>query len=239
VRRLIVATWAMSVAAVSAASAQVGYDPARSPYTDLERSHELTYLSGYYRARIDPARVAPRSGPMMGVRYQWRAGGPANLMAEFARVESERRVLDPDLPGNCTAGPPEDCKLIGMYRWPLYFADFGLAFNVTGARAYRKLVPEGRLGLGIVTDFHTRSDVGDFAFGTKFSMSLGAGVRWIPAGRYQVRLELADRIYTVKYPDTYRQLAPDSTRIIPSNRKPSAWLHNGALSLGVSYLFGR
>jgi hypothetical protein len=252
--RLLAPTLALAVAA-SATSAQVGYDPARSPYTDLERSHELTYFSGFYRAHLDPARVAPRSGPMVGLRYQWRAGGPVNLMAEFSRVESERRVLDPDLSGNCTGGPPEDCKLIGMYRWPLYFMDFGMAFNVTGARAYRRLVPEGRAGLGFVTDFHTRSDVGDFAFGTKIAMSLGAGVRWIPKGRYQVRLEFADRIYTVKYPVSYYAAAPDSSAIlIQPNRPPvlsgiatccgatskeSRWMNNAAFTIGISYLFGR
>ena len=230
---------ALAVVPISGGGAQVGYEPARSPYRDLERSHELTYFTGYYRARLDPARVAPRSGPMMGVRYQWRAGGPANLMAEVSRVESERRVLDPDLPSGCTSGPPEDCRLLGMYRWPLYFMDLGLAFNVTGARAFHGLVPEARAGFGFVTDFHSRSDVGDFQFGAKMVMSLGGAVRWIPTSRYQVRVDFVDRIYTVKYPDTYRTVAPGSAPIRPANSKPSAWMNNGAFTIGVSYLFGR
>jgi hypothetical protein len=132
-----------------------------------------------------------------------------------------------------------DCKLIAMHRWPLYFTDFGLSLNLTGGRSYHRLVPELRAGLGLVTDFHSRADVGDFAFGTKFAMSYGAAIRWIPRRRYQVRLGYADRVYTVKYPESYFAIAPDSSRIRPLRTKPSAWLNNGAFTVGISYLFGR
>ena len=229
----------MAFMALSSAGAQIGYEPARSPYRDLERAHELTYFSGYFRADLDPARVAPRSGTMMGVLYQWLVTGPVNLTAEVARVESERRVLDPDRRATCATGPVADCKLIAMYRWPLYFTDFGLALNLTGGRTYHRLVPELRGGLGFVTDFHSQADVGGFAFGTKLSFSYGAAIRWSPGGRYQVRAGFADRVYTVKYPESYFAIAPDSSRIRPLRTKPSAWLNNGVFTLGLSYLFGR
>src|SRR5205085_6419012 len=53
-------------------AAQVGFTPPRSPYRDLEATQEATLYSGYYRARLDPAQVAPRSGPILGAHYQWR-----------------------------------------------------------------------------------------------------------------------------------------------------------------------
>ena len=233
------ATFAVALTALSSAGAQVGYDPAHSPYRDLETTHELTYFSGFYRAHLDPARVAPRSGTMMGVLYQWLTSGPVNLTAEVARVESERRVLDPDRKATCASGPVADCKLIAMYRWPLYFTDFGLSLNLTGGRSYHRLVPELRAGLGLVSDFHSHADVGDFAFGTKFAMSYGTAIRWIPRRQYQVRLGYADRVYTVKYPESYFAIAPDSSRIRPLRAKPSAWLNNRAFTVGISYLFGR
>ena len=58
----------------STAGAQVGYPPERSPYRDLEYRQELTLLTGYYAASADPAGVAPRSGPMLGLRYDVRVG---------------------------------------------------------------------------------------------------------------------------------------------------------------------
>ena len=256
-KKQLMATFALAFVALSSAGAQVGHYPARSPYRDLEKAHELTYFSGLYRAHLDPARVAPRSGAMIGVLYQWLASGPLNLTAEVARVASERRVLDPDLPKTCASGPVADCKRIAMYRWPLYFTDLGFAMNLTGGRTYHRLVPELRAGLGIVTDFHSKADVGDFAFGTKFASSFGAAIRWIPRGRYQMRLGFSDRVYKVKYPDAYYAPAPDSSRILCDRAtargfglqgaglpcagisKPSRWLNNGAFTIGISYLFGR
>jgi hypothetical protein len=189
--------------AASVAGAQVGYEPARSPYRDLEHPHEITFLSGNYFAKRDVARVAPRDGAMLGFRYQWLAAGPVNLMTEVSRVESERRVLDPELPGTCTGKPAADCRLVSMYRWPLYFLDAGIAVNFTGPRSYRRLVPEVRTSLGLVSDFHSSPDVGDFTFGTRLTFGFGAGIRWIPRNAYQVRLDLGTKAYTVNYPSTY------------------------------------
>ena len=95
------------------ASAQVGYPPRQSPYRDLRETMEFTLYSGYYRAKKDPARVAPVSGPMIGAHYQWRAGGPAHLTVDVARVESERRVLDPEKTGTCVL-TDVNCKSAGV-----------------------------------------------------------------------------------------------------------------------------
>ena len=238
----------------SPAAAQVGYDPAKSPYRDLESSQELTFITGQLRASADPARVAPQTGPVLGLKYQWLVGGPANITAEITRVASERRVLDPLLPATCTTAPAGDCKLINTYRWPLYFADLGMALNLTGPRTFHSVVPEVRGGLGFVTDFHEKPDVGDFGIGTRFVLSYGAGVRWVPGGRYALRLDFGDRLYSVKYPESYFTPAPDKSLIrepscpegvtdnTSGNCRPakrSAWLHNGLLTVGISWLFGR
>jgi len=87
------------------AHAQVGYDPAHSPFRDIETTQEVTLYSGYYRAKADVARVAPRSGPMLGAHYQWRVNGPASFTFDVARVASERQVLDPAQPTTCAPKP--------------------------------------------------------------------------------------------------------------------------------------
>ena len=137
-------------------AAQVGYPPQQSPYRDLRETMELTFYSGYFRAKKDPARVAPVSGPIVGAMYQWRAGGPAHLTLDLARVESERRVLDPEKGGiiapattGCVLTDP-NCKSAGMYRWPLYMLDGGLTMALTGERSFMKMVPLLKAGDGIV-----------------------------------------------------------------------------------------
>jgi hypothetical protein len=220
-------------------TAQVGYDPRQSPYRDLRETQEITFFSGYYRAKTDPARVAPQSGPIFGALYQWRASGPFHLNVSVARVSSERRVLDPDLPGTCTGIPAGDCKLIDTFRWPLYFIDGGMALSLTGARSFYHLMPEVKLGAGAATDFRTQADVGDFAFGTRFAFNWGAGIRWVPGGAWQVRADLSNHLYAIKYPNAYYVAAPDQSVIFTNKQSNTAWLNNPSLTIGFSYLFPR
>lgn len=220
------------------AFAQVGYPPQQSPYRDLRETMEISFYSGYYRAKKDPARVAPVSGPMVGAHYQWRAGGPANLTMDVGRVESERRVLDPEKLGACLL-TDVSCKSAGVYRWPLYTLDGGLAMALTGERSFLRLVPEVKAGVGIVTDFHGQPDVGQFGFGTRFALTWGAGLRVLPGGRYSLRADISNRLYSVKYPISYYVPADDGTLIFTAQQNRSAWLNNPAFTIGVSYLFSR
>jgi hypothetical protein len=241
VRRLQIAITiaCAGVCVVPALSAQVGHEPQTSPFRDLRERQEVTVFSGYYRAKRDPAGTAPGSGPMVGVNYQWRAGGPAHLTFAVSRVASERHVLDPELPATCTPNPTGNCKLIGTFRWPLYFADAGLAVSLTGSRSFHRLVPELKSGVGLASDFRTRADLGGFAFGTRFAFTWGAGVRWVPGGRYQVRAEFLNHLYSVRYPDAYYLPALDGSRLFTTDQSRSAWLNNPGLTIGLSYLFSK
>jgi hypothetical protein len=224
--------------AVGEASAQVGYPPQQSPFRDLQRSQEVTFFSGYYRAKKDPARVAPRSGPMLGAHYQWRASWPLNLTVDLARVESERRVLDPEKSETCPSADRE-CKYLGTWRWPLYMMDAGASLALTGARSFFRVVPELRGGLGLATDFHSQPDVGEFAFGTRFALSWGAAVRWVPGGRFQLRADFMNHLYSIRYPQTYYTPTDDGTSVFTNQQNQTAWLNNPSISLGISYLFSR
>ena len=57
---------AAALVAASPASAQVGHDPAKSPYADLEYSQEFTLLGGYMKMRHDPAGILPKGRSMLG-----------------------------------------------------------------------------------------------------------------------------------------------------------------------------
>ncbi len=232
-------TLVLPLVATSAATAQVGYVPERSPYRDLDRNHELSLLTGHFRSPADPARVAPVSGPIMGFRYNWLISGPANLSADVARVGTFRRVLDPLFNGTCAGREAKDCKMVSTYRWPLYFADLGLALNLTGSRSYRRLVPEVRAGAGFLTDFHTKADVGDFRIGNRFVLSYGAGLRLVTRSRVSARVDLGNRLYPIAYPESYYTPAPDTTRIRPPLSDRSVWLNTTSFTFGLTYLFGR
>jgi hypothetical protein len=235
----VAAVAALMVIAAATASAQVGYPPAQSPFRDLRERQEVTFFTGWYLAKKDPARVAPQSGPLVGAHYQWRASGPANITFDFARVETERRVLDPERDESSCAADSLECKYLGTMRWPMYMADLGLALALTGSRSFLRLVPEVRAGLGLASDFHTQPDVGNFAFGTRFAFTWGAGIRWVPGNRFQLRADVINHLYSVRYPDQYYMPAGDGTSIFPADQSRSAWLNNPAFTIGLSYLFAR
>jgi hypothetical protein len=217
----------------STAGAQVGYPPTRSPYLDLTYSQEITAIGGYYWSRVDPAGVAPKSAALAGVHYEWRAGGPAHLTGELVRIASSRTVLDPSRPAAS--------RSLGEQSWPIYGADFGLGMSLTGARSWHELVPEVKAGVGILSDFKGKSDIGGFRYGTRFALTWGAALRYVPSGgsRYQLRADLTNRLSSIRYPDVYFRPTTSGVTPIVTGRDQSVWRNNPSLSIGLSYLFSR
>jgi hypothetical protein len=220
------------IGAAPQAVAQVGHTPEESPYVDLVYRHEATTFTGYLNTRRDPAGVAPRSGPLAGVRYALHLAGPAHFTARVAYARSERTVLDP-------LEPAATRVVLPAANVPLLLGDAGIALSLTGFKSWHRLVPEVNGGLGFVSDFRTEGDVGGFSFGTRFALTLGAGVRYVPGGRFQLRVDVTDNLYRITYPDSYYRTASDQTAILGPRQAKSLWTHNPSITLGVSYLFWR
>jgi hypothetical protein len=212
--------------------AQVGHVPQRSPYIDLEYRQEATLFAGYYEAGTDAVGVAPRSGPMVGVRYDLRLAGPAYLTSKMAYVGSQRTVIDPRR--------PEGQRVVESdVSWPLYMVDVGISLNLTGQRSYRHLVPFLNGGIGIASDLKGGADVGAWRFGTPFALSLGGGIKWVPSGNLQARVDVGSQLYQIKYPNSYYTASSDGTSVLRPSDSKSDWTSNIGISLGVSYLFFR
>jgi hypothetical protein len=208
---------------------QVGYPPERSPFRDLEYRQELSLYSGYYQAQLDPEGISPQSGPLVGVRYELRIGGPMQLSVRMARVSSERTIIDPGL--------AEEARAVATRDLGLYLVDAGFTFNLTGQKSWHGLVPLLSAGGGIVSDFKGTRDVGGFRIGTPFAISLGGGVRWVPSGPYQVRLDVLSYWYEIRYPSTYFTATPPNSPVRTGSQ--SVWTRNLAFTLGASYQFFR
>jgi hypothetical protein len=222
----------VALALPAAASAQVGSLPENSPFRDLEYRQELTAFTGWFLASKDPAGVAPRSGPLLGARYDVRIGGPAQFSARLATAFSERRVIDPTERGAS--------RELGVQEQALYLADAGITVNLTGQKSWHTLVPFTQLGVGIASDFKGR-DAGGYRFGTTFAFNFGGGLRWIPRDRWQVRADLTDWLYQIQYPETYYvpTTVGGSDAVLRATDAKSVWKHNVALTIGGSYLFFR
>lgn len=228
---------AVLVGARAAGAQTVGYPPTNSPYRDLDYRQELTLLAGQFNAARDPLGVAPQSGPLVGVRYAVRLGGPAEFTARAARVFSNRLIVDPRL----TAATRER----GEQSWPLYLSDIGIAVNLTGQKTLRGFMPVVQAGLGIASDFKGKADFesstygGGYKFGTSFALSGGLGVRYAPGGSFQLRADVTDWLYQIKYPSSFSVPPAGGAAVLPVGQSASLWKHNAAFTLGASYLFFR
>lgn len=228
-RSFLTAALAVALLATSA-SAQVGHTPESSPYRDLEYRQEMTLFSGYYSPSKDPAGVAPQSGPLIGLRYDVRVGGPAYLTARVSRVFSQRTIIDP------TKLP--DQRTIGTESWPLYLSDVGISLNLTGQKSLHHLVPVLNGGIGIATDFKG-ADQGGYQVGTQFALTFGGGVKWVPSGgRLQLRADVTDHLFQIQYPTSY-STPPGANEPAVVSGADNVWKHNATFTLGASYLFFR
>lgn len=222
---------AIALAFVAASGgAQVGHLPANSPFADLESGQELTLFGGYFAAARDPLGVAPRAAPMFGLRYEKTVGGPAALLVRLAHVTSERNAVDPTSVA---------ARQLGRHKVGLTIIDANVAVNLTGQKSWHNLVPVLNLGAGLAICGCT-VEADPYRFGTPFAFSLGGGVRYVPGGRFQLRVDLNDYLYQLKYPAEYF-VAPSATAppVAPADQAKSFWKNNLAVTIGASYLFFR
>ena len=229
-RRLAAAALVLASTAGSA-RAQVGYTPEQSPFHDLVYRQELTLFTGLFHASEDPAKVAPRSGPMFGAKYAVRVGGPAWFTARLGMVSSDRRIINPL--------HPVATRFVGTKSSNLWLADVGLDLALTGQKSFHNFVPVIGAGAGIASNFDSKADSGGYKFGTNFAFTFGTGLRWVPGGRWQARVDLADYLYQITYPDQYYLTASDSTSVLTAKQATRVWKHNVALTIGASYQFFR
>jgi hypothetical protein len=230
-RGLLAAAVLLLAAPAAAAAQDVGHLPENSPYRELPFRQEATVFGGWYAAAADPAGVAPRSGPLVGLRYEIRIGGPAQFYARTGLVQSERTIIDP-------VNPPAT-RTVGDTDVRLLLADVGLSMNLTGQKSWHGLVPVASGGLGIASDLD-EADVGGFRLGTTFAINLGVGVRWVSQGNLQLRVDVTDHLYQVKYPDSYfRTPSGGGEPVRAATDQQNLWRHNAALTIGASYLFFR
>lgn len=222
----------LAVLAALPLQAQVGHLPERSPYRDLEYRQELSFFGGYFNAQRDPAGVAPRPGVQAGARYEILMGGPASFYARVSGIASERMQIDP--------AKPAATRQLGVRSVKLLQADVGLTANLTGRKSIWRMVPTISAGLGVLSDLGSRADTGSYKFGTPFAISLGAGVRYAPGGRFQLRVDLTDHLYRIKYPQSYFvSTAASGAPVLGGSDKGSVWTNNAGITIGASYFFYR
>jgi hypothetical protein len=228
VNRLVIAMTLMLIP--GSVGAQVGHLPQDSPFRDVPYRQELTTYSGWYSGAEGSAGVGPQAGPIVGLRYEIRIGGPAFFSVHAGHAFSKRDVIDP-------LNPPETRQL-GTKDVSLLLLDAGITLNLTGQKSWNGLIPFMRFGVGVAANAGSRADPGNFTIGTPFALVLGTGVRWTPGGRWQLRLDVSDHLFRLNYPSAYGS-TPEGGGAPVLADKTSEWKHNGVFTIGASYIISR
>ncbi|HLB53995.1 MAG TPA: hypothetical protein VJK71_02720 [Gemmatimonadales bacterium] len=214
------------------ALAQVGHDPARSPYRSLRYGQFLGVTSGWFAGSGGPLGVAPHGGASVGLRYDLLATGTVSLGFAASMANLKRMVIDPTLPLEFAASGPVPQRT--------FFGETILQFNLTGGKSWNRLAPFASAGLGLALAERTPEDGSGFSFRAKLAVTPGIGTRIFLAERLFLRLEARGVFWQVSYPPSYRQnpsTAPNQPPVLAAPAKE--WLTNGWLTAGVSYAFRR
>jgi hypothetical protein len=211
------------------AAQEVGHDPTHSPYHDIPRGGGPLFTMGYLSGTRGRVGVGPSSGAVWGLRWNARVGGMTTLVANLAYAQTNRFVVNP-------ADSAKDQKT-GPFASPTAMVDLGLQFALTGGKTWHGVSPYLGTALGFAMQTAAPRDSSNYKFGTKLTLSPLIGMQWLPARRVTVQADLRLVFWKLNYPISYKQIAADSTRVLPLDAAESQWTRHPYVSIGVGWTF--
>jgi hypothetical protein len=213
-------------------AAQVGHDPAHSPYRTLRYSQFIGVNGGLLNGNGGSLGVAPHHGPVVGLRFDFLSAGTLNLGIAVSTANLERLVVDPRKPiATAVSGPTKVRAGVG---------ELIIQFNATGSKTWHRIAPYVAGSLGMMLAETVPTDSSGFKFRTRFLLTPGIGARVFVTDRLFLRLEARTAFWSVSYPGTFRSPPSSDPSQPPVLSAPTKeWLANGWYSVGLSYAFSR
>lgn len=207
-----------------------------SPYEFVERGQFMAPTAGYLVTSRGLLELGPRSGPVYGLGYSVRLGGPFNLDASASVIPTTRTVMD-TVPGDSAVlvdNPLAGVTPIGEHDLGIGLLAVALRFDVTGPRTYHHLMPYVIFGGGVafrlwengIADVHL-IEARRFKFNRTFTGQIGGGVELLLGDRFTVRLDARDLFWKLKIPVAFQRL----------NVPEDEWVQNLHANLGIGLRF--
>jgi|SoiMethySBSTD1v2_1073268.scaffolds.fasta_scaffold933511_2 opacity protein-like surface antigen len=195
------ATIAMLAMLTQAAEAQVGHDPARTPYSDVRHGVWIVLSGGQFFGNGGDVGVAPHDGPTFGVKMSFMANKTVQLNGGFYYGMLGRMIYDPTQPQGDRFTGPVDNDVIWL--------DGSINFNLMGGKTWHRLAPYigSGLGMAIVEDVQGTN----FNLGTKFVFSPLIGVRFFVTDAVALSLENRFNFWNIKYTASFAQESVSSS----------------------------
>ena len=211
---------------ITPCAAQVGYEPARSPYRDMPGGAVWVVGIGHLGGSRGDVGVGPADGVTGGVRYEVPFGAVgASLGLAYVRPTRFIKTLD------------GTWHQTGPFRTQMALADAGLQLVLTGRKTWRRLAPFVGASIGVVVGSDTPYDSSGYRFGTKLTLAPNAGLRWYPARRVSVRTDVRLLLWRLHYPLSYKQPGADSTRLLAPAAPVDQWTSHPWVTIGVGWIF--
>ncbi|MEO8636030.1 MAG: hypothetical protein ABI587_12200 [Gemmatimonadales bacterium] len=188
-------------AVTTSLAAQVGHDPATSPYRDIPNGKSLTFLIGDVGGDGGKVGVGPHHGRSYGGRLDLRISGPVQFGLGVSQANLERLVVSADdSVAKRTTGP---------FDQKLTMIEATLQLNITGRKSWHRLAPfvSGTAGWvhGSSLPASAAKDSSGFKFGSKLYFAPTIGLRIIITNNLQLRLDARQLFWKLKYPLSYTQ----------------------------------
>jgi hypothetical protein len=214
-------------------SAQVGHQPDRSPYRDIQlRSGPVAFVG---RLSGDRGRAGPGLSNAMtfGIRYEVPTGQSLLIQFTAAYLQGDRFIIDP------RADSTSPQRRTGPVNSAAVLTDINAQLRLTGAKSWRGLAPYIGAGLGLMYDANSPGDTtgSGYTLGTKFTLSGAAGVRWFPSTRVIVNADIRAMMWRLRYPISFHTPAGDGSRVVPLTEPLTDWTLRPWISLGIGWTF--
>jgi hypothetical protein len=215
-----------------AAAAQVGHDPAHSPFQPIATRSGLTLVGGYLSGSGGKVGVGPSDGYLAGVRYDMRLTGPTDLTVGVTWNRLQRMVPHPSAAA--------DAQLTGPVRQSTVIAEGGISILLTGDKTWKGLAPYLGATLGLAFGGTVPADSSGFRFKTKFLSGPHLGLRFYAGRSVFVRVEGRLLFWQLKYPTSFFETPdiPDGTPLLdPAVTSTSEWTAHPSLQIGLGFAF--
>jgi hypothetical protein len=214
-------------------TAQLGHDPAQSPYRDIARGTGFIFFAGHLSGGRGKAGVGPSNALSAGLRYEMPLGRAIVSQFTAAYLKGDRFIVNPAVDSTS----PD--RRTGPADAGLLFTEMALQLRLTGGKTWHGVSPYLGSGLGLAFDLHSPGDTtkSEYRFGTKVTFTASAGLRWYPARKMVVQLDGRVAWWRLKYPSSFKSPAPDSSRVIPLTQPLTDWTRHPWVSLGIGWIF--
>ena len=215
-------------------AAQVGHDPASSPYHDILLHPGPVFFFGHLGADRGSADAGTSNARTFGARYELPAGHAVQFQFTGAFLQGDRFIIDPRADSSSAE------RRTGPYKSDLGLVEIGMQLRLTGGKTWRGFAPYAGTGLGLMFDLNSPGDTtgSGYRFGTKLTVAFATGLRWYPARRVLINADVRAHMWKLKYPVSFHStLSPDGSRVIPLTQPLNDWTLHPWISLGIGWIF--